>query len=284
MMQCSRDNISNASTYAESSISSNSPLSSPRVVFDSDVEDINRFHVDDFFAFGDNRQRSSDCVYPLFLDYDGTLREFEELPSAATPTEDLQELFDRMDQYGNFQVCIISGRDADFLEQHFGKYRNFTLVAEHGYQVKRAGADWCVLGDVDRSWMSLTEDIMESAAADTPGTFVEKKKSALVWHFRTAADDKEALQQSEMLFQRLETELGDYPVEVSRGNKIVEVKPFSSVKGRVMLKMLQEMLHSQPLGRALSQEMISQMNLCLFVAEDYTQTSAFPLASRRHHL
>ena len=66
----------------------------------------------------------------LFLDYDGTLREYESVPNDAILHADLIELFDLLEtKKGQLDVYIISGRDRSFLESTFAKYEflNFYL-------------------------------------------------------------------------------------------------------------------------------------------------------------
>ena len=74
----------------------------------------------------------------LFLDYDGTLVEFFNKPEDAVPNKQLLYILMKMNQRGaqDLDVTIVSGRDKFFLDQHFGHYENFTLVAEHGYYVR----------------------------------------------------------------------------------------------------------------------------------------------------
>ena len=88
----------------------------------------------------------------LFLDYDGTLRSFERVPADAVPTSQMKALFARLDTCPHVDVYIISGRDADFLSLHFDAY-GFTLVAEHGFRMRRPGGEWTLFQDnMDFSW------------------------------------------------------------------------------------------------------------------------------------
>jgi hypothetical protein len=73
----------------------------------------------------------------LFLDYDGTLRDFEKEPMAAVPSEELNLLFYRLCELKEkLRTVIISGRGAGFLQNYMGSFQQLTLVAEHGYQVR----------------------------------------------------------------------------------------------------------------------------------------------------
>ena len=85
---------------------------------------------------------ASDVERPaaLFLDYDGTLRDFVPVPEDAVPDPGLRPLLSKLAAQPGMHVCIVSGRPASFLEEHF-KGAGITLVAEHGYRWLRDGAD-----------------------------------------------------------------------------------------------------------------------------------------------
>src|SRR6266403_2137278 len=67
----------------------------------------------------------------LFLDYDGTLREIELDPRAATPNVGIETLLHRLGQQPNVDVTVISGRPQEDLEAFLGRHP-FRLIAEHG--------------------------------------------------------------------------------------------------------------------------------------------------------
>ncbi|CAJ1350927.1 unnamed protein product, partial [Effrenium voratum] len=78
---------------------------------------------------------SNEMQKALFLDYDGTLREFEARPDLAVPTPELMRLLQALNDRQDIRPFIVSGRDADFLAQHFAGLNGFTLIAEHGYHI-----------------------------------------------------------------------------------------------------------------------------------------------------
>ena len=119
----------------------------------------------------------------IFLDYDGTLVEFNEKPDLATPDAKLLQLIDALCALPNNDVAIVSGRDQAFLDKWFARLP-VTLIAEHGYYVKRNGADWTGTGSSNKDWMPDVMPIFETFTDSTPGTFVEEKNNSMVWHYR----------------------------------------------------------------------------------------------------
>ncbi|CAD7944258.1 unnamed protein product [Amoebophrya sp. A25] len=214
----------------------------------------------------------------LFLDYDGTLREFEDDPLAAVPTDNLNYLLQVLCSLRErLKVVIISGRSADFLENYIGKqHQAITLVAEHGFQVRHAyEGEWeynhhhfqqhantttsasldinhnsSVLGEgghpaAPQSQQGEQQDWREGVyeqmkkLSHVVGSFVEEKTKSLVWHYR-ACKPGDGEEGVEMLLQLLE--LSGFPMErVSRGNKMIEVfGPGGPSKGSCMRSLIQK--------------------------------------------
>merc|ERR1711920_1162130 len=110
----------------------------------------------------------------LFLDYDGTLREFEMRPELAVPTKEITELLVAINSCEDFEPHIISGRDAKFLETCFGSLSRFTLIAEHGFQIWRPGAErWELLDHPDgdhEEWKAVVRAEMTTFVNSTPAS------------------------------------------------------------------------------------------------------------------
>ena len=175
----------------------------------------------------------------LFLDYDGTLREFENIPENATPTADFLECLERWKTKKDLDVYIISGRKRDFLEKHFGDYP-ITLIAEHGFYFKSYEKDWEVLGkEMDMGWKSTISDVFQLYSRSTPGSSVELKSSSLVWHYRKS-DPEFGKWKSDELLSELTEVISNLPVEIHRGKKIIEVRSQHVNKGIAMAKFIQE--------------------------------------------
>lgn len=169
-------------------------------------------------------------VLGLVLDYDGTLREFVPRPEDAVPTSSTLELLATLTQLPRVRVAIVSGRPEGFLTQHLG-HLDLTLVAEHGFRHRMPGGTWTdAHPQADLTWLSTVVPILEQAAKLTPGTFVERKKSALVWHYRQADPEFGAWKAGELV-EALTSVVANMPVEVHHGHKIVEVASQQVSKG-----------------------------------------------------
>ncbi len=181
---------------------------------------------------------NNDTKY-LFLDYDGTLREFERNPEDAGPNEQLRSVLSALSSRKDFDVHIVSGRDTLFLDKHFSEW-NFTLIAEHGYMMRSPSSSWALVNDeADLSWKDEVEKIFQLYALSTPGSAVEVKHSSIVWHYRKA-DPEFGIWKANHLMGELTESISNLPVEIHHGKRIVEVSSQLISKGGAVEKILRE--------------------------------------------
>jgi len=200
----------------------------------------------------------------LFLDWDGTLVEFFKRPEDARPTPQLNAILDKLDARcrDDLDVFVVSGRPTDFLSEHLGARVNLTLVAEHGYLIRRrrkrrlprtatgacvpvldeehtpggaqVGEPWNLLNPhAQVDWKPKVLAVMRLFARSTPGANVEEKRSALVWHFRQVDEEFGDFKAKELVHTLWQT-IANLPCTVARGNKIVEVASLQVQKGLVV--------------------------------------------------
>lgn len=169
----------------------------------------------------------------MFLDYDGTLAEIVRDPAKAVPTSELHDTIARLAVRDDLDVYIVSGRNHEFLDEHLGHHR-VTLIGEHGYIVREPGSAWTLFNDkVDLSWKSSLSGVLQMYAQSTPGSVVEEKTSALVWHYRKADPEFGRWKAGELIGELMES-ISNLPVELHHGKKIVEVSSQQVNKGEAM--------------------------------------------------
>lgn len=178
----------------------------------------------------------------LVLDYDGTLREFTEIPADAVPSRDTLELLARLAEAPSTDVAIVSGREQGTLEEWFG-HLPVHLAAEHGaYFRLRGQASWEQLEDMNVSAaLEPLRTLFEEYVSRTPGSRMEEKRTSLSWHYR-AADAELAIRQARELVHNLRESPGSERFEVLRGDHVIEVRPRGIHKGRAFeaLRLVQE--------------------------------------------
>lgn len=96
-----------------------------------------------------------------FANFQGTLTPIVKVPSQAIPTDRTRKAIASLASDPKNIVYLISGRDGDFLEEHWGQVKNLGLSAEHGSFV-RAPTDeefTNMTESLDMSWMVEVEEI-----------------------------------------------------------------------------------------------------------------------------
>ena len=168
----------------------------------------------------------------LLLDYDGTLIPFVAIPEEARPDEDLLRTLTTLSQQENTTVVIISGRGVDILEDWLAD-TGVQLVAEHGARMRIAEqGQWKLMGgEGSHEWMEQLRPVFEVFVDRTPGSRLETKGAALVWHYRAADPGLGSLRAKE-LADTLEGYVANTPLHILQGSKTVEVKQSSVSKGK----------------------------------------------------
>lgn len=217
----------------------------------------------------------------LFLfDYDGTLTPIVQDPAAAIPSARLINILEKLAADPKNQIWIISGRDQQFLNKWLGsRLPQLGLSAEHGCFVKDVNCEeWVNLTDkYDMSWQKRVGDTMEEFTNRTPGSFIERKKVALTWHYRRAVPELGEFHASE-----LKKELDKYAegsdLEIMEGKANIEVRPKFVNKGEIVRRLVwhkhgapQDMLATT--REELTKDQMPDFTLCL--GDDLTDEDMF---------
>lgn len=173
----------------------------------------------------------------LILDYDGTLTPLRKQPEQAVPNAAVRDILCRLGSDPRNTVAVCSGRDRDTLDRWLGDLP-VRLAAEHGAFYKQDGVWQSVTKDVP-AWNADILDVMDRVASQTPGSRVEKKTTALVWHYRNS-DAWLAELREKQLIHALMPLCAHLDLHIMRGNKVVEVKSTNHNKGTEALRLVGE--------------------------------------------
>jgi len=177
----------------------------------------------------------------LVLDYDGTLVPLALSPERAIPDDELLDLLRRLATRRRTEVHILSGRTTGFLDRWFGGLP-VHLHAEHGSFSRRAGRNrWARRDHPAPDWQEAVRPILADFARRTPGALVEVKEAGLAWHWR-AAEPSVGDRQANELGMHLGQLLGNLPLELLWGDRVLEVRPHGVHKGLVAAELAAEHL------------------------------------------
>jgi trehalose 6-phosphate synthase/phosphatase len=173
----------------------------------------------------------------LLLDYDGTLVPFVARPQGAVPDDELRTLLGQLTSDSANCVVVISGRSAADLQRWLGQVPRLGLAPEHGARWRLPGSDTWEGRSADTEWKHTVRPILQHFVDRTPGSFIEEKEFALVWHFRTIEAEFGDWLATELVAM-LEGMLAETELRAYRGNKIVEVKPMWANKGALATELV----------------------------------------------
>ena len=166
----------------------------------------------------------------LLLDYDGTLVPFADKPELAGPDPEILALLEQLAARPGTRVHVLSGRQREDLDTWLGSIP-VGLHAEHGFWWRlEPGGDWEAARPLSTEWKAKVLPIFEQFAARTAGSWIETKTASLAWHYRLS-DPTFARSQARELRHYLHEALSNQPVEVLKGEKVIEVRPYGTHKG-----------------------------------------------------
>ncbi|KAK2750875.1 threalose-6-phosphate phosphatase [Onygenales sp. PD_40] len=179
----------------------------------------------------------------LFMfDYDGTLTPIVKDPQAAIPSDRVLRTIKSLAADRKNHVWIISGRDQAFLDEWMGHISELGLSAEHGCFIRQPRSDdWENLTEKsDMGWQEEVFNIFQHYTERTQGSFIERKKVALTWHYRRADPEYGAFQAKECKKHLENTVAKNWPVEVMSGKANLEVRPTFVNKGSIATRLVDE--------------------------------------------
>ena len=174
----------------------------------------------------------------FFLDYDGTLVDFEKDPQKAVPTENLLKLLTRMTVNPKNRVVIISGRKKNQLGDWM-KGLDLDIIAEHGAWFKKSSAKWEKNEELRNYWKKDIRPVLEQFEMRTPGSFIEEKDFSLVWHYRKVESSLGDLRAKEIA-AHLKYLVADKGLQILEGHKVIEVKSALVNKGKGVQKWIKK--------------------------------------------
>ena len=165
----------------------------------------------------------------LFVDYDGTLMDFNPDPQAVSPDDEVLDVLAKLAADAQNTVVINSGRDKTTLQKWLG-HLPVHMAAEHGVWMKEDGK-WALNPNVVDGWKPKVRELLENLVSRTPGSFIEEKDYSLAWHYRNIDRDlgnKRVREFRDMLTYLIQNQ----DLQVLEGNKVVEIKNAGVNKGK----------------------------------------------------
>ncbi|KAJ6441410.1 trehalose-phosphatase [Purpureocillium lavendulum] len=213
----------------------------------------------------------------LFMfDYDGTLTPIVREPSAAIPSERIITALKLLAADERNAVWIISGRDQEFLGHHLGHISRLGFSAEHGSFMRNPGSqEWVNLAEkFDMGWQAEVMDVFQKYTDKVQGSFIERKRCALTWHYRQA-DPELGAHMSRACHKELEAGVGSkWEVEVMPGKANIEVRPTFINKGEIAKRLIAT-YHNPDAQPTADDPNPGRVEFSLCMGDDFTDEDMF---------
>jgi trehalose 6-phosphate phosphatase len=167
----------------------------------------------------------------LFLDFDGTLVELADTPSAIEVTPALEGLLKRLGRRLDGRLAILSGRSLADLDRYIDCHHMF-VSGSHGIERRHPGELPMPLNAP--SGLEATRTAVTRFAEGRRGLLVEHKPAGVALHYRLAPEEEAG---ARALMNALAEEHG---MIVQRGNQVVELRPRGADKGDALRAIMAE--------------------------------------------
>jgi trehalose-phosphatase len=159
----------------------------------------------------------------LFLDFDGVLAPIVARPDDAAPSPEMRADLERL--VGRYAlVAVVSGRAGEDVRARVG-VKGVVCVGSHGLELEPQAESW------RRALAEFAAD------APWPQAEVEVKGLAVTFHFRSRADEREAVRELDAIAEsaRVQGLVARY------GRKVLEIlPPVAANKGTAVRRLLEE--------------------------------------------
>jgi trehalose 6-phosphate phosphatase len=184
-------------------------------------------HMDSLPALRDAR------AYGFFFDFDGTLAEIAETPSAVIVEDRARHALASLLRVSSGAVAIVTGREIDAIDSFFVPLR-LPVAGVHGYE-RRNGGMMISAQHSDEESSRAFEGMLRSFVSHNPGLLLEKKRGALALHYRLRPE-------LETLCVALVEDSSSHlsSVVLTRGKMVIEARLHTANKGTAISDFLRE--------------------------------------------
>lgn len=174
-------------------------------------------------------------VLLVATDFDGTLAPIVNIPAEAAIHRESVVAIKTLEYLPQTHVAIISGRSLSDLSRITTDFEKIHLVGSHGSEFEMGLSE--SLPQASRELLNSVRERVEALSAGLPGSNVELKPAAVVFHYRRS-DDQAGESAALGLKQEMSQVAGVY---VRQGKKVVELSVIETNKGKALQSLRQRL-------------------------------------------
>ena len=177
----------------------------------------------------------------LFLDYDGTLIDFEKKPDDVNTPKHLQTLIKELSDNTSITVIIITGRTLENI-QSLVDTRNIIIAGLHGFEIQFPDQKHYVW-EKAKETQGLIQHLKHASLQkfqNRKDVYIEDKKFTLAFHYRQVPENESAdlVEQFIDVYREYDVEK---KLEILHGDKVLEVRPPGWDKGKAVEMILKKL-------------------------------------------
>jgi trehalose 6-phosphate synthase/phosphatase len=123
----------------------------------------------------------------LILEYDGVLVPAQIQPGLTIPNREIKAVVEQLASDRRNTVLLLSGREQEHLDLHWSR-RNLILAAEHGATHRNRNGSWTRFFEPANAWIDTVELFLKHLVFQFPGSFFERRRYSLAWHYGSVSD------------------------------------------------------------------------------------------------
>lgn len=167
----------------------------------------------------------------LLFDYNGTLVPVPKDGRTKPPPASLLELLERLATVRNNHVAIITDNSRVMIDHWFHRHP-VDLIACSDAAYRRNG-QWSEEPELATAWQEDARPILERYVIRTPGSYIDEKRYALIWHFENAEKELGEVRSRELI-EDLRSFAGMENLQVNEVGRLIEIRNAESHKASML--------------------------------------------------
>ncbi len=167
----------------------------------------------------------------ILLDYNGTLVPVPKDGRTKPPPAALLNTLGRIARNSHNRIAIITDNSRDLIERWFEKAPiDLIACSDAAY---RSSGKWTTFQELSTAWQEEALPILEKYVIRTPGSYIDIKRYALIWHFENAEKELGEVRSRELL-EDLRSFAGMENLQINDSGRLVEIRNAESHKASML--------------------------------------------------
>lgn len=167
----------------------------------------------------------------ILLDYNGTLVPIPKDGRTKPPPSKLLDILALLGRNKHNRVVLITDNSQSMIDRWF-KDTPVDLIACSDAAYRMDG-EWTAYQELSTDWRDDARPILEKYVVRTPGSYIDEKKYAMIWHFENAVKELGEVRSRELM-EDLRSFTGMENLKINEGQRLIEIKNAETYKASML--------------------------------------------------